>query len=101
MPEGDSYVRAAARARPLLVDQEITAVAGSAPQVRRRSEFVLGSKVTTVRTQGKHLLIDFDSGYSAHVHLGMPGRIQTTPPGGRAKGNPGAIRLALSTAANG
>ncbi len=97
MPEGDSYVRAAAKVRRLLLDREITGVAGSAPELRRRSESVLGSRVTAVRTHGKHFIIDFDSGYSAHVHLGMPGRIQTTGPGGRAKANPGAVRLALST----
>jgi formamidopyrimidine-DNA glycosylase len=97
MPEGDSYVRAAARARPILVGEEITDVAGSAAEIRSRSEVLLGSKATAVRTRGKHLLIDFDSGYSVHVHLGMPGRVQTTPPGGFPKANPGAVRMALST----
>lgn len=51
-----------------------------------------------MRTRGKHLLIDFDSGYSIHVHLGLPGGVQATAPGRRPKGNPGAVRLALSTA---
>jgi endonuclease-8 len=97
MPEGDSYVRAAARARPILIGQEITNVAGSAPEIRSRSAVLLGSKATAVRTLGKHLLIDFDSGYSIHVHLGMPGWAQTTAPGRRPKANPGAVRMALST----
>jgi endonuclease-8 len=97
MPEGDSYVRAADRARPILIGEEITDVAGSAPEIRSRSEVLLGSKATAVRTNGKHLLIDFDSGYSVHVHLGMPGRVQTTAPGGLPRANPGAVRLALST----
>ncbi len=98
MPEGDSYVRAAARVRPVLVGQEVTEVAGSAPEIRRRSGILLGSRATEVRTRGKHLLIDLDAGYSIHIHLGLPGRIQTTAPGRRQSGNLGAVRLALSTA---
>lgn len=98
MPEGDSYARAAARARPVLVGEEIIEVAGSAPEIRLRSGILLGAKAAEVRTRGKHLLIDLDSGYSVHVHLGMPGRIQTTAPGRRPRGDLGAVRLALSTA---
>jgi len=97
MPEGDSYVRAAARARLVLIGQEVTSVAGSAPEIRRRSGSLLGARATEVRTWGKHLLIDFDSGYSVHVHLGIPGRVQTTAVGRRPRGNFGAVRLALST----
>lgn len=98
MPEGDSYARAAARVRPILVGEEIIEVAGSAPEVRSRSVILLGAKATEVRTKGKHLLIDLDSDYSIHVHLGMPGRIQTTAPRRHLRGDPGAVRLALSTA---
>ncbi len=98
MPEGDSYIRAAARVRPVLVGKEVTEVAGSAPEIRLRSGILLGAKTTEVRTRGKHLLIDLDAGYSIHIHLGMPGRIQTTAPGRRPSGNLGAVRLALSTA---
>ncbi|HET8740352.1 MAG TPA: DNA-formamidopyrimidine glycosylase family protein [Acidimicrobiia bacterium] len=98
MPEGDSYVRAADRARPVLIGNEITDVGGSAPEIRARSEALIGATATDVRTQGKHLLIDVDSGYTIHIHLGMPGRVRTTSPGGRPGADPGAVRLALTTA---
>jgi endonuclease-8 len=98
MPEGDSYVRAAARARPVLVGNQITHVSGSAPEVRVRSEALIGATATEVRTVGKHLLIDLDSGYTIHIHLGMPGRVETTAPSRGPGGNPGAVRLGLSTA---
>ena len=60
MPEGDSYTRAAERLRPVLVDREL--------------EYVDGHTVTGIRTHGKHLLFDVDSGVTIHVWLGMPGR---------------------------
>lgn len=96
MPEGDSYTHAAHQITPLLVGRRITSVEGSAPSVRRHSAALLDAKVDSVRTRGKHLLIDFASGLSAHVHLGMAGRIRTTT-SGTSVGDRGAVRLALTT----
>lgn len=96
MPEGDSIARAAARARPVLVGREVNEVEGSAPAVRRHSRAILGRRVTDVRTHGKHLLIDLDSGLTIHVHLGMPGRVRTGS--GRLPGRDrGPLRLGLTT----
>lgn len=97
MPEGDSYTHAARRITPLLVGRRITAVEGSAPSVRRHSAAILDTVVDSVRTRGKHLLIDLASGLSAHVHLGMAGRVRTTPPGKALGADLGAVRLSLAT----
>lgn len=98
MPEGDSYARAAARARPLLVGREVTGVEGSAPAVRRHSRSILGRRVEDVRTRGKHLLFDIDSGLTIHVHLGMPGRVRAGS-GRLAARDRGPLRLGLTTEA--
>lgn len=97
MPEGDSYTHAARRVTPLLVGRRIAAVEGSAPSVRRHSAALLDTVVDSVRTRGKHLLIDFGSGLSARVHLGMAGRVRTSPPGKPIGADRGAARLALTT----
>lgn len=97
MPEGDSYTHAARRVTPILVERRIAAVEGSAPSVRRHSAALLDTVVDSVRTRGKHLLIDFGSGLSVRVHLGMAGRVRTSPPGKSIGGDRGAVRLALTT----
>jgi hypothetical protein len=98
VPEGDSYTRAAARARPYLVGREVTAVEGSARSVRRHSRSILGRRVDDIRTRGKHLLFDMDSGLTIHVHLGMPGRVRTGR-GRLSARDRGPLRLGLSTEA--
>lgn len=95
MPEGDSYAYAARRIIPILVGEPVTAVEGSSPAVRRRADAILGQTVESVRTRGKHLLIDLASGLSIHVHLGMSGRVLTTRPEGVPPGQRGAVRLGL------
>lgn len=99
MPEGDSYTRAAARARPVLVGRRILDVAGSSPAVRKHAARMRTQAVEEVRTIGKHLLVDLASGITIHIHLGMPGRVQVTADGRRPGGDPGAVRLALVTEA--
>lgn len=97
MPEGDSYTHAAGRITPFLAGRRVAAVEGSAPSVRRHSADLLDMVVGSVRTRGKNLLIDFESGLSARVHLGMAGRIRTAPPGRSIGADRGAVRLALTT----
>jgi endonuclease-8 len=82
MPEGDSYTRAADRLRPVLVDQTLTYVDG-APVVRKWSQKLVDHTVTGIRTHGKHLLFDVDSGVTIHVWLGMPGRWRIRDASGR------------------
>ncbi len=105
MPEGDSYTRARRRIAPILIGRTIERVQGSAPDVRRHSSRLLGATVETVRTHGKHLMIDCDVGLTVHVHLGMPGRIRVgrsahAPPSGRGRpagGGLAAVRMGLGT----
>lgn len=97
MPEGDSYTYAAHRIRPILTGHLIHSVEGSSPDVRKRSGQIVGNAVSGIRTVGKHLLIDLDSGLSIHVHLGMTGAIRIRRPGRGRGADRGALRLALST----
>ncbi len=109
MPEGDSYTRAADRLRPVLVGRELTHVDGT-PAVRKWSDRLVGHTVTAIRTHGKHLLFDVDSGVTIHVWLGMPGRWRIRDAtgrtvaveaerrrGGRTRDPRGAARLILGT----
>ena len=82
MPEGDSYTRAADRLRPVLVDRQLTYVDGT-PSVRKWSGKLVGHTVTGIRTHGKHLLFDVDTGVTIHVWLGMPGRWRVRDASGR------------------
>lgn len=95
MPEGDTYAKAARRATNVLTGEVITAVEGSANAVRRYSRVILDRKVESVRTVGKNLLIDFDSGLTVRIHLGMTGTVQVTPPG--RDRDPSGVRLGLRT----
>lgn len=97
MPEGDTYTRAARRLRPVLVGQVIIEVGGSAPSVRRRHAQMAGAAVESVRTHGKHLLIDLETGLTIHIHLGMPGRILTSRPDDPPRVDQGTIRMVLTT----
>ncbi len=49
---------------------------------------VVGSRVERVAAQGKHLLIDFDSGLSLHTHLRMNGSWHRYRPGERWRRSP-------------
>jgi len=95
MPEGDTYAKAAHRARSVLAGAVVTGVEGSAKAARRHSRAILDQKVEEVRTLGKNLLIDLDSGLTVRVHMGMSGTVQVTPPG-RDRDLSG-VRLGLRT----
>lgn len=107
MPEGDTYTRVAAVARRVLEGHTVVAVAG-VPEIRRRADRVVGHVVSQIRTVGKHLLIDFTSGWTIHVWLGMPGRVIVAnessrsfigerPPGPAQDSRAGATRLRVET----
>lgn len=108
MPEGDSYTRAAARIAPLLVGRVVVELDG-VPAVRRSASRIVGTTVSAVRTHGKHLMVDLDSGLTIHVWLGMPGTIRiegggirrpvVEEPRTRPTFDRGAMRLTLTTEA--
>lgn len=94
MPEGDSVANDALKLRPVLVGKEIADVYGTKGSVRSNVGRLRGHKVESIRTVGKNLVIDLDSGYSLHVHLGMTGRWRVVPADRKI---PGSAGVALTT----
>ncbi|MDH4117558.1 MAG: hypothetical protein OEX04_15400 [Acidimicrobiia bacterium] len=98
MPEGDSIRTDAARLRPVLSGATIEFVDGNGA-VRKHQRALTGARISEIRTQGKHLMIDTGDDITIHVHLGMTGswHIRTR---GTAQDPPrrgGADRLLLVT----
>lgn len=96
MPEGDTYVQAARRLRPVLVGKRVEGVRG-VPGIRRRADSIIGATVESIRTHGKHLLIDLSVGLTIHTWLGMPGSWRVYRRGVAWREDPGAARLVLET----
>jgi endonuclease-8 len=71
VPEGDTLFRTAAVLREVLLGRLVTAARGRPDGVQL--ERVVGSTVTRVEAQGKHLLIDFSDGLTLPTHLRMHG----------------------------
>jgi endonuclease-8 len=94
MPEGDTVAGHAELLRPVLLGKTITEVAGTARSVRANSHRILDGAVTGVRTVGKNLIVDLDTGYSIRVHLGMPGYWRV---GRDLRSFHGSARLVLGT----
>lgn len=94
MPEGDSVAGDAARLRPLLEGREVVSLDATSGPVRANFGRIVGQTVVRVRTNGKNLIVDFASGYSLRVHLGMTGRWVILDGDRRA---PGRAKVSLST----
>lgn len=97
MPEGDSVAGHAQLLRPILEGETVVAVGGSSGSVRSHAARMAGASVDRVWTHGKNLVVDFDSGYSLRVHLGMNGRWRITPAGQR---EPAPAKVVLTTYAH-
>ncbi len=67
--------------RRVLLGDEIIAARGRPGGARL--ERVVGTRVRSVSTRGKHLLIDFDGGLTLHTHLQMRGTWHRYRPGER------------------
>lgn len=96
MPEGDTVHGIADRIRERIGGKTLRRLGGSAPSARRHAHRLRGARVERVEAVGKHLLIDFDGGWTLRVHLGMTGRWRFGPPTG-ARGDRSA-RVVLETA---
>ena len=96
MPEGDTVHGIAAGIRERIKEQTLDRVGGTSRSVRRHAHRLVGTRVNAVEAVGKHLLIDFDGGWTLHVHLGMTGRWRFGPPTGRRGDGP--ARVVLETA---
>jgi endonuclease-8 len=77
LPEGDTIVRTANQLRPRLAGKRVTR---ASPEKFQR---LVGSTVTEVSTNGKHLLIHFDNGLVLHSHMRMIGSWHLYGPGDR------------------
>lgn len=71
MPEGDSLYLAARKVGAALTGRAVTRFESPLPELKERG--VEGRVITAVRSQGKHLIIDFDDGRSFLSHLRMQG----------------------------
>jgi endonuclease VIII len=75
MPEGDTIWRAARALHEALAGRVVTGFSSPLPAVatvaRRLS--VVGRRIVSVDSRGKHLLVRFDGGAVLHTHQGMNG----------------------------
>ena len=95
MPEGDTLFNLAARLRPVLAGQILTAV--SFPRLRGMDRLVAGDVVTTVESRGKYLEIAVDRGLVVRSHLRMTGSWEAVPTGRRWPKPKHLARVVLTT----
>ncbi len=95
MPEGDTIFRLAARLRPVLVGNTITAIQSTVTQIRERH--LVGSSVQDVSSRGKNLLMSFSSGLTLHTHLRMNGAWHVYERGASWRMPSFTLKLALIT----
>lgn len=81
MPEGDTIHRTSAVLHRLLAGERVLEARGRPGGVQL--ERVVGSRVTGVRPQGKHVLMSFDVGLVLHTHMRMKGSWHRYRPGER------------------
>ncbi len=70
MPEGDTLAKTAARLRPAMVGHALTRF--ESPMLRGPAP-ALGTEISGVEAQGKHLLVHFADGLTLRTHLRMTG----------------------------
>ena len=97
MPEGDTLALAATRVGDALAGRQVTRVDGSARDVRRVGRRLVGKRVDSVRSIGKHLLIEFENGWVLRTHLGMTGSWHVYTPDERWRITPGKARAVVVT----
>ena len=96
MPEGDSVHTHAQRIRENMQGRPLVRISGTEPSVRRQAERIRGSGISQVAAVGKHLLVDFDRGWTLRVHLGMTGHWRFGPRSSLRSDGP--ARVVLETA---
>lgn len=91
MPEGPEIRTVADKLRPILVSRIITSsYKGERAKTIGFDNLKCPTTIIGVRSHGKKLLIDLDSGHMIIVSLGMSGRLQYTP------GNHSHVRFDIS-----
>jgi endonuclease VIII len=79
MPEGDTIFRTAASLRRWLVGRAVTDARSRVPGLPAAR--LVGQRVATVESRGKHLLVRFESGEVLHSHMRMTGSWHVYPAG--------------------
>lgn len=95
MPEGDTIYRTAEVMRRTLRHDPIVSARGRPGGARL--DMVVGARVESVSTRGKHLLIGFDDGLTLHTHLQMDGTWHRYRPGEQWRRPPVAAVAVLAT----
>lgn len=102
MPEGDTIFRTAVVLRRVLADQVVTGFDITAPNVSAavREDAIVGSRITAVESNGKHLFITFDTTHRAvlHTHMKMSGSWHVYRPGERWWEPASEARVVIRTA---
>jgi endonuclease VIII len=101
VPEGDTIFRAARSLDRILTGRRLTGFelrGAAAARGGPRRQPLPGELVTSVRAQGKHLLIAFDGGLTLHTHMQMTGSWHAYRPGERWKKSPAAARVVIEVA---
>lgn len=97
MPEGDSIRRLADELGQSLPGAVVEAAASTWPGLH--AEPLVGRRVASCESRGKHLLVHFDDGSALRVHLGLHGRVAALP-SERMPEPGGSVRLVLGLAAS-
>ena len=94
MPEGDTLHRTAATLQRWLAGREVTGATTQAPGMPAGR--LLGQRVETVESRGKHLLVRFASGDVLHTHMRMTGSWHVYSHGDRWRRPAAEARLVLT-----
>ena len=94
MPEGDTLWNIAHRLRPALAGEAARRIEVHRPRYRPPEP---GTRIESVESVGKHLLITFEGGVVVHSHLQMSGEWHLYRLGQRWRDSPGAVRIRVTT----
>ena len=68
MPEGPEIKRAADRISKALAGQEVEKIRFLYPSIYKHQKLISGAKVTSVNSNAKAMLINFDNGFTLYSH---------------------------------
>jgi endonuclease-8 len=99
MPEGDTISRAARTLHRALAGQVVTRFECVFPAVNRIAEEhpVIGRRIESVTSRGKHLLLRLSGDLTLHTHMRMNGSWHIYRPGERWQRSPAAMRVLIAT----
>ena len=96
MPEGPEMYRVARQVEKRVAQAPLTELWFAFPELNRRAKALHGQPIVSVRTLGKALLIEFESGHTVYTHNQLYGRWLFSSPE-RRPDTRRQLRLAIST----